>query len=1579
MGYEEYERRILRIHEWKKRIYKFRYVISSLLLFCLALFFTLFSTKGLIIQDSILNEEYTYGEPINRNSSAFMASAPDYQYKSESSTDWSYEVPTHPGTYSSRSVSLGNYGNPLYGKTQKFRIVKRKADVAITSQLVEYGNLPSIDCNLVNGDSVYSYNVVYSDITKEKTQAEVKKDDFIIHDKDGNDVTDCYDFTFRKSDIEILPVPLHFVLESKTSTYDSSILVGGVYKINQEDLVYGDKIVEAETSGSLVDVGTTSNCLESFKVIDSLGQDVTVHYTPIVEDGLLRVGKRKLLLKSEDVIKTYDGSTDYELNVVVDESTPLVEGHSIQVVDRKADDGNAKENDPISFKAKVIDESGIDVSGNYDIEYEYGKLDIHKRKVIVDILTSYIYASQTGNQIDSSYYTLSGDGILGRDVFTLSTGNLDQDGNMTFEYSILNRNQEDNRGNYDVEFTANKPEVKKKNVIVKTESRTFLFDGTSHDLRIFSYSVRDKDGNLVTLDNQDVLKMSGFPTILHAGEIQNKPAETKIIGADGSDRTSYYDIDFQYGTLKMEKRKAVLTLSNNVYDYDGEYHTPVLDEKTSIDGEEQSGILPLHHITIDTGLENAKVKNPVQDYRITLDNQKDIEVGSSSANFHYSILGNDSIDYTGDYDILVNDGGIRINRRKINIQVSGFTRYYDGTALNEQEYIDKCFQVDNLIPTDRINILGLAPFHDVGTYENPILRSNIRIMDKNDNDVTSCYEILSFDAQPIIVKRAKIVYYNKYRQPAQFDENNKASFVYDGKDKTIDFVTGDYSVKEDESDYPKEGYSLVIQGGASGRDVGNYASKQDNVSLLSSTTDNPYYHVDILSDKIDSAFYLQGNQFEIQKRKLTIKTNSDFIYYMRKYATIDDDYLNSHKNELFTIENLAQGDTVHFSLKIDPSKCKEGDSFKYEDLVSYRIYDHNGRDITDLNYEASFDNASGYRFFFRKIHVNLVETIEADSTTIVVEETYDGESHGVSYSPWRCQSDTGLDFTVEYTSEKRTFITDGEGEIHYDDIRSTYDGYEYSLTNGEIIIENIDTVKKAKFKIVQREMELSFRNLPYQQFEDNAEIIWYDGRSISFRKEDTDKNQYLNLFDYLKASNLAFTDRLVVSLKDGKSLPTGEMTFNFNDYFTVKAIHTQDNRDVSDCYSCYDEKTGALKIPDKFYKIKKINIAFNDIGKSENSFNAYSEKEQMKTYLDNISIDKENSQMPDENYFTFHRKYFYNGNEIEQDEIGLSEGSYSSSISTVTFQAFDGYSLTSDGEDGILTFHGKGESSADSNRTTIHIRLEDYKTTYLNGYSKPVDSSIYLEQAMRETTAQAQADRLISETAEIRLTSAETYSSIGSYILGYGQIKASVVDHGKKEDSYNFVFDTPSMKIDLEKPTLHVTLKGQECVYDGSSKGYLPSEYLLVDGESVPIEQINIEYDSDAVSVGTYERNVESVKVMIGGRWYTSDELNIEVNLDQRKRSIRITKRKINIVSKTRTIVYDGKDHSMDTSLVYAINLASGDSLNYRIDSEMKNPGTYKIIPKNCRIINENGEDVTGCYDITYSYGTLTIVSSIEF
>ena len=89
MGYEEYERRVLRIHEWKKRIYKLRYVISSVLLFCLALFFALFSTKGLIFHESILNEEYMYGEPINRTSSAFMASTPNYQYKSEASTEWS--------------------------------------------------------------------------------------------------------------------------------------------------------------------------------------------------------------------------------------------------------------------------------------------------------------------------------------------------------------------------------------------------------------------------------------------------------------------------------------------------------------------------------------------------------------------------------------------------------------------------------------------------------------------------------------------------------------------------------------------------------------------------------------------------------------------------------------------------------------------------------------------------------------------------------------------------------------------------------------------------------------------------------------------------------------------------------------------------------------------------------------------------------------------------------------------------------------------------------------------------------------------------------------------------------------------------------------------------------------------------------------------------------------------------------------------------------------------------------------------------------------------------------------------------
>ena len=92
----------------------------------------------MVKDDAPIGQEYTYGEPLTYSSSSFLSSA-RYQFRQESSQEWSEEVPYLPGNYVMRAYSPNNYGGSYYGKEQPFHIKAREATLSYSDQTIPYG------------------------------------------------------------------------------------------------------------------------------------------------------------------------------------------------------------------------------------------------------------------------------------------------------------------------------------------------------------------------------------------------------------------------------------------------------------------------------------------------------------------------------------------------------------------------------------------------------------------------------------------------------------------------------------------------------------------------------------------------------------------------------------------------------------------------------------------------------------------------------------------------------------------------------------------------------------------------------------------------------------------------------------------------------------------------------------------------------------------------------------------------------------------------------------------------------------------------------------------------------------------------------------------------------------------------------------------------------------------------------------------------------------------------------------------------------------------------------------------------
>lgn len=218
--------------------------------------------------------------------------------------------------------------------------------------------------------------------------------EFVIFNKDGDDVTDWYEIVLDDyGELNITRRRVNYTSSSNTWEYDGLYHSDDSFTINTNlsntyDLVDGD-ILSFQTSTQIINAGSTSNYLYNGTVYSTeRGMDVTENYQITrYGRGTLTITPRKITIKPVDVNKVYDGKvvnvTDWEY---VSGSKTLLDGHIISdLTFENATHTNAGGYmTTISENGYIItDADGGIVTGNYELARYSGQIKIDKLQIVI--------------------------------------------------------------------------------------------------------------------------------------------------------------------------------------------------------------------------------------------------------------------------------------------------------------------------------------------------------------------------------------------------------------------------------------------------------------------------------------------------------------------------------------------------------------------------------------------------------------------------------------------------------------------------------------------------------------------------------------------------------------------------------------------------------------------------------------------------------------------------------------------------------------------------------------------------------------------------------------------------------------------------------------------------------------------------------------------------------------------------------------------------------------------------------------------------------------------------------------------
>ena len=597
---------------------------------------------------------------------------------------------------------------------------------------------------------------------------------FRISDNDGEDVTSNYIFE-RKATGSIVIDERKITLRSssKEKVYD-----GKYFGLSQEDYFVADESPNGFAEGQEVEfydfedfkkVDTKRNIF-SVRITDFEGETATDNYEITSFYGELKVLSREISVVSSSAKWKYNGEEHFAEMLEYTETSPyrLPDGHSFRYISHTALKTVAIKDNVLEFT--IVDESEEAVLDNYTVDYHNGKLEVEPMGLTVYSATTHFeYDGQWHSQetVGVDDYMLEEGGRLpqGERIVVLSSESAkakyysEEGVENVIKVAVFAGEENVSDLNYKITYENGRLYIDKRPVSVLTGSKSAVYD--DNEMFDESYTVTSSKGFV----EGETVSVLAHTTVRNANEGEENVLE--LIVYSGIEPTTYnYDINYTYGTLKIDKRPILIDTGKAEKIYDGIALTnSYWDYETYKTGR---GLLDTHTIDAQT------------DGSIT-------DVGKVTNTLGKCIINrkSDNEDVTANYAVTT-EGTLEVLHVKLKITTYGGTFVYDGTEKSVDGYALEYRQGDSLGKTGQEMLIDSQTIQKDVTPAAGVKNEMIfRFVNGNGDIITQNYVIEEWVYNNIIVFRRKIMaatksmtkpYNGDYQYCAEFEIEEKAGF-----------------------------------------------------------------------------------------------------------------------------------------------------------------------------------------------------------------------------------------------------------------------------------------------------------------------------------------------------------------------------------------------------------------------------------------------------------------------------------------------------------------------------------------------------------------------------------------------------------------------------------------------------------------------------------------------------------------------------------------------------------------------------------------------------------------------------------
>lgn len=723
MLYENYERKIKKLSAVRDWIVRRRLAITIMAAIVMALAVTLVSVKGVIYKDMAVPDSITYGEVLTYKASAIFAKV-EYEYAVDGTEDWSGSVPVQAGTYKVRAVARRSFGAAVYGEENIYTIKPKTIELSFAHDKLEYGEIPELTGDTEYGDIVIAKDYAYGQFSPLKAEIVIDNHSVVIHDAGGKDVTGSYSFDKVEGEIALTPRLITIDTETKTKVFDGEPLEfrQGVDQYS----IHGDKIpligheLTVVGSSSQTNAGTGVNEL-TFEVRDGDGVDYTDYYRfAFSERSLLIVTPRPVKVITEGAEADFDGealTAGYRID-------GLIDGHKAEVTLTGAQVRAGFSDNTVG---KVVIKGGeTDVTRNYEIIYEYGRLTVVPKQISVTTSSAeYVYngEGQASAELTAADLIDGHIAVSVKDSYTYAV-------NVGAVSNKLTAAVKDSQGVdytdcYTIEYVYGNIEITKRDVVVVIKDGILSYNGEYQN-----YDRHEVGAGLGLVSGHTTKVAEHITSIKDIGEKTGQWIIVTVTDANGVNVTANYNISYEDGTVEMVRRAVTVSTGTKDYEYDGAAH------QYAELAESMPDLVSGHSVQI------MGSSTPVTD--VVRNDDGDV-VGVRNI-FAVRIVDGYGNDVSGNYYINYDYGWLKVTPRRITVATGDLTATYNGEVHEQWDYeiigggkvAGHSDAIEARYPVAEVSREGDARFGNVIGVDN---RLGIGLTDGNGTDVTGNYDI----------------------------------------------------------------------------------------------------------------------------------------------------------------------------------------------------------------------------------------------------------------------------------------------------------------------------------------------------------------------------------------------------------------------------------------------------------------------------------------------------------------------------------------------------------------------------------------------------------------------------------------------------------------------------------------------------------------------------------------------------------------------------------------------------------------------------------------------------------------------